>query len=156
MDLAATIQQLVESLLKDEKLFVVEVLVALKRKPGKITVVLDGDAGVSVENCAEISRALSEMLDKSDLVDGNYNLEVSTPGLDQPLKLKRQYNKNIGRILSVKHAEETGVEEGKLILVTESEITLEQKSGKGKKEEQRIITIPFSSISKAFVTVSFN
>lgn len=127
----------------------------MKRKPGKILVVLDGDDGVSIEDCANLSRKLSESLDEMPEVDENYLLEVTTPGLDQPLKLHRQYKKNIGRVLKVKMKEESKPAEGTLTAVTDSTITLSQKSGKGKKAEEKDLTIPFETIDKAFVTVSF-
>ncbi|GCC50883.1 ribosome maturation factor [Chryseotalea sanaruensis] len=155
MDLADNIRQLAEGLLSNDSLFIVEVSAVMKRKPGKILVVLDGDDGVSIEDCANLSRKLSESLDEQPEVDENYLLEVTTPGLDQPLKLHRQYKKNIGRTLKVKVKEENTPAEGTLTAVTESAITLSQKSGKGKKAEEKDLTIPFELIDKAFVTVSF-
>ena len=155
MDLTNHIRHIAEGLLPNDTLFIVEVTASLKRKPGKILVALDGDAGVSIEDCADLSRKLSEALDADTLVDDNYVLEVSTPGLDQPLKLNRQYKKNIGRVLKVKLIDETKPAEGTLSGVSETGITLSQKSGKGKKSEDKDLTIPFSSIDKAFVTVSF-
>lgn len=155
MDLTAHIQQIAEGLLSNDNFFIVEVTVAMKRKPGKILVVLDGDTGVSIEDCAMLSRKLSDELDADTLVDENYILEVTTPGLDQPLKLHRQYKKNIGRVVKVKMKDEARPAEGTLSAVTETSITLSQKSGKGKKSEDKELTILFTSIDKAFVTVSF-
>jgi ribosome maturation factor RimP len=155
MDLVTNIRQLAEGLLSNDSLFIVEVIAVMKRKPGKILVVLDGDAGVSIEDCADLSRKLSESLDALPGMDENYLLEVTTPGLDQPLKLHRQYKKNIGRVLKIKLKEENKPAEGTLTMVTENTITLSQKSGKGKKAEEKDLTIPFETIDKAFVTVSF-
>lgn len=155
MDLADNIRQLAESLLTNDSLFIVEATAVMKRKPGKILVVLDGDAGVSIEDCADLSRKLSENLDALPEVDENYLLEVTTPGLDHPLKLHRQYKKNIGRVLKVKIKEDNKPAEGTLTAVTDNTITLSQKSGKGKKAEEKDLTIRFETIDKAFVTVSF-
>ena len=155
MDLTPKIQQLAEGLLKNNSFFIVEVVISMKRKPGKILVVLDGDTGVTIEDCAALSRELSGALDNTELAVENYSLEITTPGLDQPLRLKRQYKKNIGRILNVKLTGETKSEEGKLISASETEIILERKSGKGKNEKSKSITIPFSAIDKTFVTISF-
>jgi ribosome maturation factor RimP len=80
-------------------------------------------------------------------------LEVSTPGVDQPLKLKRQYHKNIGRKLKVTTGQH--ILEGKLVDVGEEKIKLEQEFGEGKKKETKSIEIPFSEIDKTFVLVSF-
>ncbi|MCZ8214635.1 MAG: ribosome maturation factor RimP [Cyclobacteriaceae bacterium] len=155
MDLVTNIRQLAEGLLSNDSLFIVEVSAVMKRKPGKILVVLDGDSGVSIEDCADLSRKLSESLDALPEMDENYLLEVTTPGLDQPLKLHRQFKKNIGRVLKIKLKEENKPAEGTLTMVTDNTITLSQKSGKGKKAEEKDLTIPFETIDKAFVTVSF-
>ncbi|NBP70444.1 MAG: ribosome maturation factor RimP [Cytophagia bacterium] len=155
MDLVTNIRQLAEGLLSNDSLFIVEVSAVMKRKPGKILVVLDGDSGVSIEDCADLSRKLSESLDTLPEMDENYLLEVTTPGLDQPLKLHRQFKKNIGRVLKIKLKEESKPAEGTLTMVSDNTITLSQKSGKGKKAEEKDLTIPFETIDKAFVTVSF-
>ena len=117
-------------------------------------VIIDGDDGVTIDDCASLSRVLSkEFDDRAYLGDDNYLLEVSTPGLDHPLKLKRQYFKNIGRNLKVVQKE--GMAEGKLREVTDDKIVLVQERGTGKKKETKEIEIPFSEIDKTFVQVSF-
>ena len=116
-------------------------------------VLLDSDNGINIDECADLSRALSNVLDEVTWLEDSYLLEVSTPGLDHPLKLKRQYHKNIGRRLKVKVLEK--MEVGKLIAVADEMITLEQEIGTGKKKEIKTIGIPFTDIEKAFVLVSF-
>lgn len=134
--------------------FIVDIVASSRSGPKKISVILDGDLGISIDDCAEVSRQLSKHLDESSLIDDNYILEVSTPGLDQPLKLKRQYKRNIGRKLRVRKVDQTLVE-GKLSVVDEEFITLIEEIGSGKKTEMRGINVPFSAIDKAFVLVSF-
>jgi ribosome maturation factor RimP len=95
MDIAQKIRELAESHLTDASHFVVDVVIS-KHRPHKVSVFLDGDNGITIDHCSDLSRALSEDLDKLDLIRENYMLEVGTPGLDQPLKLKRQFVKNIG------------------------------------------------------------
>lgn len=153
MEAADRIRELAEQLKKDDSQFIVEVLVSLKRIPHKVLVILDGDNGVTIEDCADLNRALSDALDKENLLEGRYVLEVSTPGLDHPLKFMRQYRKNKGRTLKVKTHEATL--EGTLSEITEHGITLQQQSGSGKKRTVKDVVIPFSSIEKAFVLVSF-
>ena len=87
------------------------------------------------------------------LFEDSYLLEVSTPGLDQPLKLKRQYFKNIGRKLRVVLSQK--IFEGKLIEVTDEKISIDQEVGSGKQKEFKTIELPFSEIEKTFVLVSF-
>ena len=142
------------SKLTDSRQFVVDVVVTARKGPKKVLVVVDGDEGVSIDDCANLSRELAKTLDETALLgEESYLLEVSTPGLDQPLKLHRQFKKNVGRKLRVKLSEKT--EEGTLLNVTEDAITLSREIGSGKKKELINIDINFSQIEKAFVLVSF-
>lgn len=150
MELVEEIRQLATQALNKPGQFIVEVVVSSRRTPKKVLVIVDGDEGVTIDDCAELSTTLSKQLDESGLLDEHYLLEVSTPGLDQPLKLKRQYKKNIGRDLKVKLRDKTV--EGKLSGVTDDAIELVQKIGK---KETSTVGIPFTEIEKAFVVVSF-
>ena len=151
MDAAEEIRQIAEGKLKDSSQFVVEVIVSSKRKPQKVTVVVDGDAGISIDDCADISREVAKVLDDSFVLTDSYVLEVTTPGLDQPLKLHRQYKKNIGRRMRIKASDK--VVEGKLVGVSDSGVTIEQ--GDGKKIEKSVVELKFSEIDKSIVLVSF-
>jgi len=153
MDLVEEVRSLATRNLSPDK-FVVEVSVSGKKIPKRVLITIDGDHGITIDDCADLSRRISKDLDEQAFFgEDNYLLEVSTPGVDQPLKLKRQYYKNVGRNLKVK-LQET-VTEGKLREVSEDRIVLAQEIGTGKKKEVKEITIPFSEIDKAFVMVSF-
>ena len=147
------IKRIAENKLTNSSQFIVDVIISARTGPKKVLVVVDGDNGVNIDDCAFLSRELSKELDDSNILDEAYTLEVSTPGLDQPLKLRRQFVKNIGRKLKVKLADK--IEEGKLEAVTEEEITLLKETGSGKKKQSISININFSQIEKAFVLVSF-
>ncbi|HEY0651801.1 MAG TPA: ribosome maturation factor RimP [Chryseosolibacter sp.] len=153
MDLTTEIRQLVEPTLAPDQ-FIVDVLVSAKKGPGKVLVLVDGDQGINIDTCAEISRQLSKALDERNLIGDNYLLEVSTPGVDHPLKLKRQYHKHVGRSLKIKLQDGSQLE-GKLAGLTESEMTLNQEIGTGKKKEVKSVNVPFASVDKTFVLVSF-
>ncbi|MCX8491830.1 MAG: ribosome maturation factor RimP [Cyclobacteriaceae bacterium] len=153
MELALKLRELAESHLVDSAHFVVDVLIS-KYKPTKVIVQLDGDKGISIDSCAEVSRKLSEDLETLNLIEGAYNLEVGTPGLDMPLKLKRQYYTNIGRSVKVQLKPKNYLE-GKLLAVTEEQISIETPSKERKKELIKM-EILFTNIEKTIVTVSFN
>jgi len=153
MDLREEIKKLAEATLANPSQFVVDVIASSRKGPKKILVVIDGDQGVTIDDCANLSRELSKAIDEMALPDEQLTLEVSTPGVDQPLQLLRQYTKNIGRSVKVKLHEKT--EEGKLTAVTDEKIVLTQQTGSGKKKEERTLEIQFSEIEKAFVLVSF-
>lgn len=153
MDLVDEIRKLVEENLSPDK-FVVEVLISGKKIPKRVLIIIDGDQGVTIDACADISRVLSKAFDeRAYFGEDNYLLEVSTPGLEHPLKLKRQYFKNAGRNLKV--VGRTATVEGRLKEVADDRIVLVQETGTGKKKETKEVEIPFSEIDKTFVTVSF-
>ena len=153
MNLLDEIRKLVEENLSPDK-FVVEVLISGKKIPKRVLIIIDGDQGVTIDTCADLSRVLSKAFDeRAYFGEDNYLLEVSTPGLDHPLKLKRQYFKNAGRNLKV--VGRTATVEGRLKEVADDKIVLVQETGTGKKKETKEVEIPFSEIDKTFVTVSF-
>ncbi len=151
MDIAQKIEDLAALHLASPSLFIVSVSVS-KHKPMKITIALDGDAGASIDDCANLSRQLSDELEKENFIDEAYTLEVGTPGVDLPLKLKRQYKKNIGREVKV-HLTDKSIVRGKLVLVDEDKIGLQEPAEK--KKELKNSEIPFTEIEKAIVIVSF-
>ena len=122
----------------------------------KIIVTLDGDNGVQLQDCIDVSRTLENNLDREEQ---DFSLEVASVGVGSPLKMARQYIKNIGRTLIVKLATETI--EAELVEVTDNFITLSwqarepKKIGKGKETVQKRQEIPFSEIKQAVVTVTF-
>lgn len=133
--------------------FVLDVRVIERLKPPKIIVTVDGDNGITIDDCANLSRALSDAIHESNLLD-NYNLEVTTPGIDQPLKLSRQYQQHIGRTLKVELIERE-VLRGKLLGVESGSITIEEEGKQKGKNEKNIRSIAFDQILKTFVTISF-
>jgi ribosome maturation factor RimP len=131
-------------------------LVSVKVKPtNNIKVFIDADEGMSIEKCVRYNRALYKKLEESAMFpDGNFSLEISSPGVDQPLTLHRQYLKNKGRNVEVTFNDGT-VKEGKLLEVTDTDIIIEQVTGKGKKAETKQFVIPFENIKTTTVQVQF-
>jgi ribosome maturation factor RimP len=153
MDIKAKLIELAEVSVLNSSVFLVEVVASAKHL-SKITVIVDGDQGVTIDDCTRISRELSEKLDEMDLGVENYLLEVSTPGLDHPLKLKRQYRKNIGRGLKV-HRHDKSIVTGTLSHADEDKIIVQQEIKEGKLVTEKLVTIPYEEIERAFVMVSF-
>jgi ribosome maturation factor RimP len=151
MELKEKIKDLAEKSLVNPGQFLVDVVVS-KHKPWKFTVIVDGDQGITIDDCAAVSRELNGLLESE--VPDPYTLEVTTPGLDHPLKLKRQYQKNVGRGVKVVKKDRSIVT-GSLKQSEEDKIVIETETGQGKKAELKFIEIPFTEIEKAFVTVSF-
>ncbi len=137
---------------KSEGLFLIEV----KSAPGnKITVLLDGDKGVTIENCTAVNKALYKFIEETALFgDNNFSLEVSSFGVDKPLVLLRQYKKNIGRNIEVVLIDGQK-SEGKLVDSNEEHIIIEQKTGKGNKMTKQTTTILFNQIKHTTVLITF-
>ena len=131
-------------------------LVDIRIKPtNNIKVFLDGDFGVSIEKCVSVNRKLYKLLEEKEIYpNGDFSLEVSSPGLDEPLKLHRQYIKNINRPVEVTLKD--GVKtEGILKAVEEGHILVEETRGKNKKKETVEHIIPFDNIKTTKIQVVF-
>lgn len=130
--------------------------VSLKIKPtNNIKIFVDGDNGVTIEKCVRINRRICKSIEETAMYpDGDYSMEVSSPGVDEPLKLNRQYKKNIGRFLEIELNDESK-KEGKLLEANETDIVVETIDGKGKKAVTQQITIAFTTIKKAVVQIRF-
>lgn len=129
-------------------------IVRAKIKPtNNIKLYVDADTGLSVNKSADLNRKLYKQIEASGIFpDGDFSLEVSSPGIDEPLESSRQYKKNIGRKVQVTLADETE-KLGVLKEISEEVLVLEVKIGK--KKETQIVEIPVSEIKKTVVQVSF-
>ena len=131
-------------------------LVEVRIKPtNNVKVFVDADEGISLAVLIDYNRKLYKLIEESGLFpDGDFSLEVSSPGLDEPLKINRQYKKNIGRFVDVLLNDATK-KEGKLVEVTEDGIIIEYETGKGKKKESKQETILFTDIKQTKIQVKF-
>lgn len=131
-------------------------LVSVRIKPtNNIKVFLDADNGLSIDKCVKINRALYHTIEEKQWYpDGNFSLEVSSPGVEEPLKLLRQYKKNIGRNVEVKLNDDTQ-HEGKLVSVNDIALTLEYIEGKNKKAVTLTKEILFTDVKQTTVLLAF-
>lgn len=149
------VNDLVQAALTErEDLFLIDLTVG---EANQIKVVIDGDKGVTVEDCIAVSRAVEHNLDREET---DFSLEVTSAGATTPLALPRQYVKNIGRKLAVKTAEGAAIE-GELIKADDSSCTLSWKTrepkpvGKGKVTVQKEATLAYADITEAKVMIKF-
>ncbi len=149
------VYQLLENgLLEKPSMFLVDVSIS---DSYKILITLDGDNGVTLQDCIDISRAVEHNLDREEQ---DFSLEVASAGVSTPLKLVRQFKKNIGRTLKVKTTTETI--EAVLEQANEETITLSwtsrepKKIGKGKETVEHKREIPYTDIKEAIVIIIFN
>ena len=141
-----------EAILENQQLFLIDLIIS---SDNKITVIVDGDIGVPLKECIRISRHIEHNLDR-DIAD--FSLEVTSPGITEPLVNKRQYKKNLGR--TIKITTELEKFEGKLTKVDENELVIEWKTreskpiGKGKVTVSKKATLPFNNIKQAEVKLN--
>ena len=142
-----------EALALNESLYLIDLSIS---ENNKVQVVVDGDTGVPLSECIRISRNINDNLDREE---EDFSLDVNTPDIAHPLKVKRQYIKNLNRILKVKNAEEEF--EGTLVAADEDKIVLNWKArepkliGKGKVTVQKSVTIEYKDIIEAKVKIVF-
>jgi ribosome maturation factor RimP len=131
-------------------------LVSLRIKPtNNIKVFIDGDQGIAIEKCVRFNRRLYKLIEEAGMYpEGEFSLELSSPGLDEPLKMHRQYVKNIGRDIEISFTDDTK-KEGKLLSVTEADLIIEHTEGKGKKAVTQQLVVPFENIKSTIVQIKF-
>mgnify|MGYP001252748559 CR=1 FL=1 len=155
MEFRKKIEELLNNFLEERKdLFLID----LKFSAGDdITVILDGDNGVSLQDCLDASRAIEFNMDRED---HDFSLQVMSAGLSEPLSSERQFRKNIGRDLDILMNDSTKIE-GELAKVDDEKITLilryrkPKEVGKGKVDVEEEKEILYSEIKKALVAIKF-
>lgn len=152
-DKTLVVSNLVNELLKEEsQYFLVHVHV---RPINHISVYVDGDQGITIEKCVQLNRALyKQIVERAICADGEFALEVSSPGVDEPLKLVRQYMKNVGRVVKVDLKEGKSIE-GKLLKADDEAIEVEETKGKGRKMEVIHHRFTYNEIAATTVKIIF-
>jgi len=144
---------LAEALLDKPSVFLIDLIIT---DAFKVIVTLDGDNGVVLQDCIDVSRAIENNIDREEQ---DFSLEVASVGVGSPLKFVRQYKKNIGRTLIVKTGSE--IIEAELVDANDDFVILSWKArepkklGKGKETVQKELKLPYADIKEAIVTVTF-
>jgi len=149
--LEGILKEVAGSLVEGTDCFVVDATVSGGKNSMKARVLIDCDQGLTIDACADISRKLSAKIEEMNLIQGKYILEVSSPGTDHPLVLKRQYTKNVGRKVKVALKDNKTLE-GQLTEANNDHICILTES---KKEGTKEHKIPFEEIKETKVLVSF-
>ena len=148
-------QLLKEALEENESIFLIDLSFL---EGSKIMIELDGDSGINLKECMRISRHINDNLDREE---EDYSLEVTSVDISKPLKVPRQYQKNIGRILSIKTTDGDKIE-GTVVSADLNEVSLKWKArepkpiGKGKVTVNKEAVIDYNSIKEAKVKIIFN
>ncbi len=154
------IEEWLQPVLDERNLFLVDIKFPMGRQ---VEVYVDSDKGIHISECADISRFLEKNLDESGLVPENYILEVSSPGMDNPLRVPRQYKRRMGQVLEVTKTDGVQVV-GELITVNDANIKLRdvpeemsktQKAKNKERPELKEYELKFEEIKKAVVQFKF-
>lgn len=149
------LRELLEPLVSSKELDLEEIEVASVGRKRVLRVVVDSDDGVDLDQIAEISRELSEKLDESDAMgDGEYTLEVGSPGAERPLTEHRHYLRAVGRLVKFQLAEGGDELIARILEVDDEGVDLEVPGVKGRKPTAR--RLAFDEIAKARVEVEFS
>ena len=133
-------------------------LVEVKVSPSKVIVLIDHPQGIKIEDCVAVSRFLQEKLDTTDVFE-KHELEVGSPGMEEPLKVLQQYIKRLGKNVAVTTFD--GIRHTGILLSADAnniqlEETLIVKTGKKKEKQIQNSSIPFTNIKETKVIFSFN
>jgi ribosome maturation factor RimP len=146
------IRQLIENKLSNTDKYLIEIKVT---PDNKIFVFIDGDNPVKLQDCIDLSKYIKTNLNRNT---DDFELNVSSAGLDQPLMIYRQFVKNIGRNIEILMDNGTR-QKGKLINISDNSITIEHELHKKKKslekETGKIIKLPLNQIKETKVSILF-
>ncbi|MER5465889.1 ribosome maturation factor RimP [Streptomyces sp. NPDC002668] len=148
---------LLEPLVSAADLDLEEIEVSRAGRRRMLRIIVDSDEGVELDACAELSRAVSEKLDETDAMgEGEYVLEVSSPGADRPLTKHRHYVRAVGRLVKFQLHDAGTADElvARILTVDDEGLDLEVPGVKGRKPTARRVT--FAEIAKARVEIEFN
>ena len=145
------VREIAQPILDSLGLELVEVVYSSGGRKGLLRVFIDKSGGVTLEDCEKASQYLGHALDVEDTIPISYTLEVSSPGLDRPLKRREDFLRSVGKLVRVRTHEPIDRDRhfiGRLTATGESSIEMILESGK-------VLVIPFEEIAAARLEVEF-
>lgn len=148
--LKENIVKISDEIVRNSNFFIVDILFRGDQRKRIIEIFVDGEKNVSAEDLAEISREINRVIEEKDLIKESYRLDVSTPGVDRPLKFLKQFPKHLSRNFEITYyvdKEEKKIT-GKLVEINGEELTF--------LSEKNNLLIEYKNITKAKVLISFS
>lgn len=154
------VRALTEEVIAGMGLYLVEVDVRGAKGSQVVDIVLDGDEDPTLDELARVSKEVGFLIDTEDLMLGKYDLNVSSPGADQPLTRQRQFKKNVGRDLFVQHRTGEGSDDEQPILhgtleaadeeaIEVAELKVSKDKEQRKSKTGRVERIPYEDVIEA-------
>ena len=144
------IKVIIKSVVEKNGCFLIDFVLRGNEKNRVIEIFIDGERNISAEDCAIISREINTEIETQNLIESNYRLDVSSPGIDRPLLYLKQYPKHVNRKFDISYNQnnETKKLTGKLVDVSGKDLTF--------LSDNKQIIINFNNIKKAKVIASFS
>jgi len=144
------IKDIANSIIEKNGFFLIDFILRGNEKNRVIEIFIDGERNISAEDCAKINRELNAVIEAQNLIESNYRLDVSSPGIDRPLIYLRQYSKHLNRKFDISYNQNNDIKKltGKLIDVSGEDLTF--------LSDNKQIIINFNNIKKATVIASFS
>ena len=150
IDVATKVTELAQPLLDSQGLELVELEYRREGRAMVLRLFIDKPGGITLDDCAEVSRELSELLDVEEVIQDHYTLEVSSPGLNRPLKKEADYLRYQGRLVKVKTFDQVADDQGNLRKTFLGELLgLEEGMVRLKLREGQTAAIPLAKVAKA-------
>ncbi len=143
--------RLVEPIVEENGVELVDLEVKGSARVILIRVFVDVAGGIRIDDCVRLSRLIEDAIEIENLIPGQYRLEVSSPGLDRPLRTARDFQRNIGRLVEIRYSpsvDETRIESGDILKADETSVTILNQN-------QQSITIPLAQIKKALIQIKW-
>ena len=143
--------KLVEPIVEENDVELVDLEVKGSSRIILIRVFVDVAGGININECVRLSRLIEDAIEMENLIPGQYRLEVSSPGLDRPLRTPRDFQRNIGRLVEIRYTpseEETRTECGDIVGADDTSVTI-------LKQDQERLPIPLAQIQKALIQIKW-
>lgn len=145
----AKLNQLFEEVINSLGYLLIDIVVRGDNHLRIFELYIDNEKGITTDDCVLVSRAINEKIEEEKIIDSNYRLDVSSPGIDRPLKFLVQYQKHLNRKFEVQYKVDDQVKKlrGKLLRIEADNLFFSEKNDE--------VKINFNNIIKAKVLISF-
>ncbi|HUI29129.1 MAG TPA: hypothetical protein VLX91_02845 [Candidatus Acidoferrales bacterium] len=142
-----SLKRLLKPAIESNGAFLVDISLKGDQRRPLLEVFCETESGISIDKCAEISREILPLIDSSRVLGDNFRLDVSSPGIGVPLKDKRQFKRNIGKLMSIKYRDELEVKhiEGDMIDIKDEKMVVKTQSG--------TVEVGFDLVDEAIVKI---
>ncbi len=144
------LRELIEPILEANAVDLVDLEVRGSKRNLLLRIFVDVPGGISINECVRLSREFEDAIEMENLIPGAYRLEVSSPGIDRPLKTVRDFQRNIGRLVEIQVYEEDQLQKfrGDILQAEDASIKIQQENGD-------VIDIPIDRIHKALIQIKW-